>query len=81
MAQPMGFTSEDKPMHICRLRNEIYGLKQAPRAWYNALMGYLLSIGFVKTNLMPHYLSDMVQVIRYSSSSMSTILLSLGAIL
>ena len=41
MAQPPGFTSEDKPMHICRLRKAIYGLKQAPRAWYNALTGYL----------------------------------------
>ena len=33
MAQPPGLTSDDKPMHICRLRKEIYGLKQAPRAW------------------------------------------------
>lgn len=37
MAQPSGFTNDDKPTHICRLRKAIYGLKQAPRVWYNAL--------------------------------------------
>ncbi|KAF3650885.1 hypothetical protein FXO37_18258 [Capsicum annuum] len=49
MAQPPGFTNDDKPTHICRLRKAIYGLKQAPWAWYNALTGYLSSIGFIKT--------------------------------
>ncbi|KAF3675784.1 Ankyrin repeat-containing-like protein [Capsicum annuum] len=48
MAQPPGFTNDDKPTHICRLCMEIYGLKQAPGAWHNALTGYLSSIGFVK---------------------------------
>jgi len=51
MAQPPGFTSDDKPMHIYRLRKAIYCLKQVPREWYNALTGYLSSIGFVKTKL------------------------------
>ncbi|PHT61353.1 hypothetical protein T459_34798 [Capsicum annuum] len=31
-----------------KLRKAIYGLKQAPRVWYNAVIGYLSSIGFVK---------------------------------
>ena len=61
MAQPLGFTSEDKPMHICRLRKTIYGLKQAPRAWYNALTSYLLSIGFVKTK------SDALLLVRHGA--------------
>lgn len=39
MTQPLGFTSDDKSTHICRLRKITYGLKQAPRAWYNALTG------------------------------------------
>ena len=70
MAQPPGVTSDDKPMHICRLRKTIYGLKQAPRAWYNALMGYLLSIGFVKTKsdaslLVRHGAGDALFVLIY----------------
>ena len=70
MAQPPGFTSDDKPMHICRLRKAIYGLKQAPRAWYNALTGYLSSIGFVKTKsdaslLVRHGAGDTLFVLVY----------------
>ena len=70
MAQPQGFTSDDKPMHICRLRKAIYGLKQAPRAWYNALTGYLSSIGFVKTKsdaslLVRHGAGDTLFVLVY----------------
>ncbi|KAH0693394.1 hypothetical protein KY285_020491 [Solanum tuberosum] len=42
--QPSGFTSDDKPTHICRLYKAIYGLKQAPRAWYNALTGDTLFV-------------------------------------
>ncbi|KAH0706549.1 hypothetical protein KY289_011625 [Solanum tuberosum] len=49
MAQPLGFTGDDNPTHICRLCKAIYGLKQAPREWYNALTSYLSSIGFVKS--------------------------------
>ena len=70
MAQPPGFTSEDKPMHICRLRKAIYGLKQDPRAWYNALTDYFSSIGFVKTKsdaslLVRHGAGDMLFVLVY----------------
>ena len=69
-AQPPGFTSDDKPMHICRLRKAIYGLKQAPRVWYNALTGYLSSIGFVKTKsdaslLVRHGAGDTLFVLIY----------------
>jgi len=70
MAQPPRFTSDDKPTHICRLHKAIYGLKQAPRAWYNALMDYLSSIGFVKTKsdaslLVRHGPSDMLFIFVY----------------
>ncbi|KAF3658225.1 hypothetical protein FXO37_14525 [Capsicum annuum] len=70
MAQPLGFTSDDKSTHICRLRKTIYGLKQAPRAWYNALTGYLSSIGFSKTKsdaslLIRQGLGDTIFVLVY----------------
>lgn len=49
MAQPPGFTNNDKPTHICRLCKTIYGLKQASQAWYNAFTSYLSSTSFFKT--------------------------------
>ena len=35
---------------VCKLHKFLYGLKQAPRAWYERLHGYLVRIGFEKTN-------------------------------
>lgn len=49
MDQPPGFTDQDNPTHVCRLKKAVYGLKQAPRAWYNELRDFLLSLGFANS--------------------------------
>ena len=51
MDQPQCFTDTDNPNHICRLRKAIYGLKEAPRAWYNELKLFLLTSGFLNSNV------------------------------
>ena len=35
-------------------KKELYGIKQAPRAWYGRIYGYLLNLGFTKTNVYPN---------------------------
>ena len=37
--------------HVCKLKKALYGLKQAPRAWYLKIDNYLLSMGFVKSEV------------------------------
>jgi hypothetical protein len=37
-----------------RLKKALYGLKQAPRAWYSRIDGYLLSMGFTKSEVDPN---------------------------
>lgn len=62
MAQPLGFASNDKLTHICRLHKVIYGMKLAPRVWYN-ICAHRLSFfhGFcLRKYQTPRYLSDMV---------------------
>ena len=49
MAQPQGFINPASPTFVCKLHKAIYGLKQAPRAWYNELMNFLVSLGFIRT--------------------------------
>lgn len=49
MMQPPGFTDQDNPHGVCRLRKAVYGLKQAPRAWYNELRTFLLQSGFTNS--------------------------------
>ena len=39
-----------KESHVCRLKKALYGLKQAPRAWYSRIDGFLLSLGFNKSD-------------------------------
>ena len=34
---------------VCKLKKALYGLKQAPRAWYSRIDGYLLRLGFTKS--------------------------------
>ena len=51
MDQPQRFTDTNNPNHICRLRKAIYGLKEAPRAWYNELKLFLLTSGFLNSNV------------------------------
>ena len=39
---------------MCRLKKALYGLKQAPRAWYAMIDGYLMSLGFTKSEADPN---------------------------
>ena len=47
--QPQGFTNEEFPDKVYKLRNALYGLKQAPRAWYNEIDSYFTEKGFQKS--------------------------------
>jgi hypothetical protein len=53
MEQPQGFVIHGKESHVCRLKKALYGLKQAPRAWYAKIDGYLMSLGFTKSEVDP----------------------------
>ena len=52
--QPEGFVVHGKESHICKLKNELYGLKQAPHAWYGWIDGFLVSLGFTKSDADPN---------------------------
>jgi hypothetical protein len=60
--QPDGFVTHEKESHVCRLKKALYGQKQAPRAWYEKIVGYLMSLGFSKSvvdpNLYYHIVGD-----------------------
>jgi hypothetical protein len=51
--QPQGFMIHGDESHVCRLKKTLYGLKQAPRAWYSRIDGYLMSLGFTKSEVDP----------------------------
>ncbi|KAH9801961.1 retrovirus-related pol polyprotein from transposon RE2 [Citrus sinensis] len=46
MEQPLGFTDQNLPDHVCLLHKSLYGLKQAPCAWFECLSLALLELGF-----------------------------------
>ena len=48
VAQPKGFIDLHFLDHVLYLKKALYGLKQAPRAWYDRLIQYLVSHGFIK---------------------------------
>ena len=48
--QTKGFFDPIKNNMVYRLHKALYRLKQAPRAWYERLLGYLVSIGFQSKN-------------------------------
>jgi hypothetical protein len=54
LEQPQGFVIHGKESHMCRLKKALYGLKQAPRAWYARIDGYLMSLGFTKSEADPN---------------------------
>ena len=54
MEQPDGFMIHVKESHVCRLKKALYGLKKAPRAWYARIDGYLVSLGFTKSDVDPN---------------------------
>jgi hypothetical protein len=52
--QPQGFEVHGRESHVCRLKKALYGLKQAPHAWYSRIDGYLLGLGFTKSEVDPN---------------------------
>ena len=52
--QPEGFVVHGKESHVCKLKKGLNGLKQAPRAWYGRINGFLVSLGFTKSDADPN---------------------------
>jgi hypothetical protein len=52
--QPQGFVIHGKESHVCRLKKALYGLKQTPRTWYARIDGYLMILGFTKSEAYPN---------------------------
>ena len=52
--QPRGFEVHGRDSHVCRLKKELYRHKQASRAWYSKIDGYLLAMGFIRSEADPN---------------------------
>jgi hypothetical protein len=39
---------------VCKLKKALYAMKHAPRAWYARTDGYLMSLGFTKSDADPN---------------------------
>ena len=52
--QPKGFVVHGNESHVCNLKKDLYGLKQAPCAWYGRVDGFLVSLGFTKSDANPN---------------------------
>lgn len=52
--QPQGFEVNGKESRVCRLKKSLYGLKPVSRACCSRINGYLLSIGFTKSEVDPN---------------------------
>ena len=39
---------------MCKLKKAMYGLRQEPRAWYARIDGYLVNLGFTKSDVDPN---------------------------
>ena len=46
-----GFEVHGNESHVCRLKKALYGLKQAPRTWYGRIDGFLVRLGFNKSDV------------------------------
>ena len=51
MAQPEGFSAEEKENLVCKLKKSIYGLNQTSRQWYLKFNDTITSFGFKKKHL------------------------------
>jgi hypothetical protein len=51
---PEGLVIHNGKSHVCRLKKALYGLKQAPLAWYKKMHGFLMSLGFSKSDVYPN---------------------------
>ena len=58
--QPDGFVIHEKESHVCKLKKDMYGLKHAPHAWYENIVGYLMSLGFNKIIVDPNLYYNIV---------------------
>ena len=47
--KPLGFETNDRESHVCKLKKSMYGLKQEPRTWYDRIDVFLSSLGFTKS--------------------------------
>ncbi|XP_027171542.1 LRR receptor-like serine/threonine-protein kinase FLS2 [Coffea eugenioides] len=46
MIQPDGFHVSRKEYYVCKLKKSLYGLKQSPRQWYKRFNGYMIELGY-----------------------------------
>ena len=49
--KPEGFEVQGKETHICILKKALYGLKQAPKARYGRIYGFLVRLGFTRSDV------------------------------
>jgi hypothetical protein len=42
---------DGKETNVCKLKKVLYGHKQAPRAWHSRIDGYLICLGFTKSDV------------------------------
>jgi hypothetical protein len=52
--QPEGFVVHNDKSHVCRCKKALYGIKKSPRAWYEKMDGFLMSLGFKKSDVDPN---------------------------
>jgi hypothetical protein len=52
--KPQGCVIHRNESHVYGLKKAVYGLKQESRAWYSQIGGYLMSLGFTKSDVDPN---------------------------